>query len=135
MPTPRFAARVTALISRFRHDKKANIAVIFGIAIVPIFTAIGCAVDYSLATRMKAKLQAAADAASVASIAAKSPGYLAATTMPSNRPVPAGATDANNVFNGNMSGITGFTLVSLTSTVTKTGATLTSNVQFSASVR
>ncbi len=134
MSAPRFSTRLFRLISRFRHDKKANVAVIFVVALIPILTAIGCAVDYSLATRMKAKLQAAADAASVASIAAKSPGYLAATTMASNGPVPAGATDANNVFNGNMSGITGFTLVSLTSTVTKTGATLTSNVQFSASV-
>src|SRR6204780_1930309 len=134
MSAPRFSTRLFRLISRFRHDKKANVAVIFVVALIPILTAIGCAVDYSLATRMKPKLQAAGDAASVASIAAKSPGYLAATTMASNGPVPAGATDANNVFNGNMSGITGLTLVSLTSTVTKTGATLTSNVQFSASV-
>ena len=134
MSAPRFSTRLFRLISRFRHDKKANVAVIFVVALIPILTAIGCAVDYSLATRMKAKLQAAADAASVASISAKSPGYLAATTMTSNGSVPAGVTDANNVFNGNMSGITGYTLVSLTSTVTKTGSLLASSVQYSASV-
>ena len=134
MSAPRFSTRLFRLISRFRHDKKANVAVIFVVALIPILTAIGCAVDYSLATRMKAKLQAAADAASVASISAKSPGYLAATTMTSNGSVPSGVTDANNVFNGNMSGITGYTLVSLTSTVTKTGSMLTSTVQYSASV-
>jgi Flp pilus assembly protein TadG len=134
MSAPRFSTRLFRLISRFRHDKKANIAVIFVVALIPILTAIGCAVDYSLATRMKAKLQAAADAASVASISAKSPGYLAATAMTSNGPVPAGVTDANNIFNGNMNGITGYTLVSLTSTVTKTGALLASNVQYTASV-
>jgi Flp pilus assembly protein TadG len=134
MSLPRFLNRPIRLISRFRHDKQANIAVIFVVALIPILTAVGCAVDYSLATRMKAKLQAAADAASVASISAKSPGYLAATTMTSNGSVPSGVTDANNVFNGNMSGITGYTLVSLTSTVTKTGSMLTSTVQYSASV-
>jgi Flp pilus assembly protein TadG len=134
MSAPRFSNRFITLISRFRHDKRANIAVTFIVALIPILTAVGCAVDYSLANRMKAKLQAAADAASVASIAAKSPGYLAATTMVSNGSVPAGVTDANNVFNGNMSGIAGYTLLSLTSTVTKTGSTLASNVQFSASV-
>jgi Flp pilus assembly protein TadG len=134
MSAPRFTNRFIRLISRFRHDKQANIAVTFIIALIPILTAMGCAVDYSMATRMKAKLQAAADAASVASISAKSPGYLAATTMASNGPVPAGVTDANNVFHGNMSGITGYTLLSLTPTVTKTGSTLTSAVQFSASV-
>ena len=76
----------------------------------------------------------AADAASVASISAKSAGYIAATTMPSDGSVPAGVTDANNVFNGNMSGIAGYSNLSVTSTVTKTGSTLASNVQFGADV-
>src|ERR1700737_5668984 len=115
MSAPPFAKRVTALISRFRRDKKANIAVIFAIALIPILTALGCAVDYSLATRMKAKLQSAADAASVAAISQKSPGVIAAAAMSGNGSVPAGVTDANNVFNGNMSGITGFNYLSRTS--------------------
>ena len=54
-----------SLIGRFRKDRRGNIAVVFAIALLPILSAIGCAVDYSLATRMRAKLQAAADAASV----------------------------------------------------------------------
>jgi hypothetical protein len=57
-------------------------------------TAIGASVDYSMAAGMKAKLQSAADAAGVASILAKSAGYIAATTMVSNGPVPAGVTAA-----------------------------------------
>ena len=134
MSAPRFAARLIALLPRFLRDKRANIAVIFAIALVPLLIAIGCAVDYSMATRMKAKLQSAADAASVASISSKSPGYLAATTMSSNGPIPTAVTDANNIFNGNMSGISGFSNLSLVSTVTKTGVTLISNVQFSAQV-
>ena len=113
-----------SLIGRFRKDRRGNIAVIFAIALLPILTAVGCAVDYSLATRMRAKLQAAADAAGVASIAQKSPGFIAAAAMTGNGSVAAAVTDANNVFDGNMSGITGYTNLSRTSTVTKTGIKL-----------
>jgi Flp pilus assembly protein TadG len=122
------------LIGRFRKDRRGNIAVIFAIALLPILTAMGCAVDYSLATRIKAKLQAAADAAGVASIAQKSPGFIAAAAMTGDGSITAGVTDANKVFDGNMFGITGYTLISRTSTVTKTGIKLASSVQFSAEV-
>jgi Flp pilus assembly protein TadG len=125
---------LSRLIGRFGGDRRGNIAVIFAIACVPIISAVGCAVDYSMAARMKAKLQSAADAASVASISQKSPGYVAAAAMTSNGPVPAGVTDANNIFNGTMSTITGYSNLSVTSTVTKTGIKLASNVQFSARV-
>ena len=106
-------------IGRFRRDKSGNIAVIFAIALLPVLTAIGSAVDYSLATRMKAKLQSAADAASVASLSQKSPGFTAAAAMTGDGSVTAGVTDANNVFDGNMNGVTGYTNLSRTSTVTK----------------
>src|SRR6266436_4751826 len=122
------------LIDRFRRDKRANVAMIFGIAVVPLISAMGCAVDYSMANRMRAKLQSAADAASVASLSQKSPGYIAAAAMTGDGSVSAGVTDANKVFDGNMSPITGYTNLSRTSTVAKTGIKLTSNVQFSADV-
>jgi Flp pilus assembly protein TadG len=134
MPAPRFPDRFIGLLSRFRHDKSANIALIFVFATLPLLLAVGCAVDYSVAIRMRAKLQSAADAASVAAISQKSPGYTAAVAMTGNGSVPDGVNDANNVFNGNISGITGFSNLSLTSTVTKTNNILNSNVQFSADV-
>jgi Flp pilus assembly protein TadG len=121
-------------IGRFRRDQRGNIAVVFTLACIPLISAVGCAIDYSEATRMKAKLQSAADAASVASISQKSLGYIAASQMTGNGSVTAGVTDANNIFNGNISAVTGYTNLALTSTVTKTGITLTSNVQFSANV-
>ena len=136
MSAPRFAARLSALLSRFRHDKAANVAVIFGIAIIPIMTALGCAVDYSLATRLKAKLQAAADAASVAAIAVNSPGYIQASSMTGDGTVANGQTDALKIFNGNMNGVTGYAYSAApnapSATVTKTGIRLTSVVQYSA---
>ena len=122
------------LMNRFRGDQRGNIAVIFAIACVPIISAVGCAADYSMATRMRAKLQSAVDAASVASISQYSPGFIAAAAMTTNGSVAAGVTDANNIFNGIMTTMTGYSNLSVTTTVTKTGIKLTSNVQYSASV-
>jgi len=126
--------RITALISRFRRDTRANIAVIFAIGSVPIITAVGCATDYSMAVRMKSKLQSAADSASLASISFNSAGYLAAAAMTSNGSVGAGVTEANNIFNGNAATFSGYQNLTVNSTVTKTGANLTSVVTFGADV-
>jgi Flp pilus assembly protein TadG len=121
-------------LKRFARDERGNIAVIFAIASVPLLAAVGCAVDYSMATRIKAKLQSAADAASVGALAVGSPAYDAAGAMGSTGPVPAGVTDANNIFNANTNGVTGFQNLVVTPTVTKTNNSLTSQVTFSAQV-
>lgn len=121
-------------LNRFRRNRSGTTAVLFGIACVPLITAVGCAIDYSMATRLRAKLQSAADGASVAAISQKSPGFVAASAMTGDGSVAAGVTDANNVFDGNMNGIGGLNNLSRTSTVTKTGIKLTSKVQFSADV-
>jgi Flp pilus assembly protein TadG len=123
-----------ALLARFRRDNKANIAVIFGIAVIPVLTAVGAAVDYSMATRMQAHMQSAADAASVASISVNSAGYRAAALMTTDGSVAAGVAESNAVFNGNMATIGGYLNLSVTSTVTKTGPTLASTVTFSGQV-
>jgi Flp pilus assembly protein TadG len=122
------------LIRRFGRDQRGNMALTFAIVSVPLLTAVGAASDYSLATRMRAKLQSAADAAAVASISQQSPGFLAAAAMTSDGTVAAGVTDANKVFNGIMATITGYTNLSETATVTKTGVRLASNVTFTAQV-
>jgi Flp pilus assembly protein TadG len=49
------------LISRFRRDQRGNIAVIFVIALIPILTAVGCAIDYSRASRALSSMQSALD--------------------------------------------------------------------------
>ena len=122
------------LVRRFGSDRRGNIAVIFTLTCIPLISAVGCAVDYSTAARIKAKLQSAADGATVASISQKSPGYVAAAAMTSNGSVTAGVNDAYNVFGGNMNSVAGYTNLSRTSTVTKTGIQLASNFQFSADV-
>ena len=126
--------RLKQYLSRFRRDRRGNVAAIFAITAIPLISAIGCAVDYSLATRMKAKLQTAADAAGIAALSQKSPGFLAASVMTGNGSIAAGVTDANNVFDANMNGITGYQNLVRSSTVTKTGIKLAATVTYTADV-
>ena len=126
---------VNRLMRRFRNDQRGNLAVIFAIACVPLISAIGCAIDYTEAVRIKSKLQSAADAAAVAAISQQSSGWLAASLMTTNGEVTAGENDARNVFNGNITNFLSlFNGQTVTATVTKTGANLTLVVSFSANV-
>lgn len=123
-----------SLLRLFCRDRSGNIAVLFTLAALPALSAVGCAIDYSRATQIRAKLQAASDAASVGSLAKTSPGFIAAGAMTGDGSVPAGVTDATTLFNGNMNGVTGYTLNNVTPTMVKSGSTITSTVQFSANV-
>jgi Flp pilus assembly protein TadG len=123
------------LMKRFRKDQRGNIAVIFGIATIPLISAIGCAVDYSEASRIQAKMQSAADAAAVASISQNSQGWVAASQMSGNGEVTVAETDARNIFNGNVTASASlYNTLTVTPTVTKTGVNLTSTVTFTAKV-
>lgn len=90
MPT---GYRYLKLLSRFRRDQNGNIAIIFALALLPILTFVGSAVDYSLAVRAKAKLSASMDAAMLAAT-----GYTAMRGTASDA-----KTAATNMFNGQMS--------------------------------
>jgi Flp pilus assembly protein TadG len=83
------AGRITALISRFRRDTKANVAVTFAIVMVPTVFLLGMALDYTHAQRMKSNLDAATDAAAVAAVT---------SSMMQQTPQVA-QTTAKNVFN------------------------------------
>ena len=107
---------------------------IFALACIPLITAVGCAVDYSRATAVRAKLLAAADAASVGSIAKASPAFAAAGAMTSDGTIPAGVIDAKNIFDANRANLTGYTLNSVKPTVVKSGSRVTSTVAFDASI-
>ncbi|MGL9619520.1 pilus assembly protein [Bradyrhizobium sp. U531] len=128
-------AALSSTIRRFGRDRRGNIAVIFALACVPLITTVGCAVDYSRATQIRAKLQAAADSASVGAVAKASPGFAAAGTMTSDGSIAVGVTDAKNIFNANVANLTGYTLNSVTPTVVKSGSTVTSTVAFSGSIK
>jgi Flp pilus assembly protein TadG len=128
------ASRLAAHIGRFRRDQRGNIAVIFALSLMPMLSAVGCAIDYSRATQIRSKLQSAIDAASVGSVSRTSPAFIAAGAMTADGSIAAGVTDAKKIFKGNVSGFGGYTLNSMTAAVTKTGGTITSTTAFSAQV-
>jgi Flp pilus assembly protein TadG len=68
MPRLRFANRLKTLISRFRRDRKANIAVIAALTMVPVIFLLGMTLDFTQAMRKKEQLDAAADAAVIAAV-------------------------------------------------------------------
>src|SRR5689334_14479027 len=119
------------LLRRLRRDVTGNVAVTFAIVCVPLISAVGCGVDYSRYNQIRAKLQAAIDAASVGAVSRTSPAFIAAGTMTSDGVINVGNDDATKIFNGNMAGVGGYTLNSFTPEVKKTGATLTAKVSFS----
>jgi Flp pilus assembly protein TadG len=121
-------------IRRFRRAQSGNVAAIFAITLVPLLSAMGCAIDYTRAAQIRSQLQNAIDTASVGSVAKASPGFVAAGAMTSDGPIAAGVADATNLFNGSMSGKAGYTLNSLTVNVAKSSGEVTSTVQFSAQV-
>ncbi|MGJ5130763.1 TadE/TadG family type IV pilus assembly protein [Bradyrhizobium oligotrophicum] len=125
---------LSSLLGRLRRDVSGNVAVTFAIVCVPLITAVGCGVDYSRANQMRAKLQAAVDAASVGAVSRTSPAFIAAGTMTSDGVIAAGNDDAAKIFNGNMSGTSGYTLTSLTPEVKKAGSVLSATVSFTATV-
>jgi Flp pilus assembly protein TadG len=53
--------RVRAAANRFAGAKQGNIAVIFAIALVPVISFVGAAIDYSRANRARSSMQAALD--------------------------------------------------------------------------
>jgi Flp pilus assembly protein TadG len=66
-------ARVGSLAGEFGSAKRGNSAIIFAIAALPIISAVGCVIDYSYASMIKTKLQATADAATLATVSFNSP--------------------------------------------------------------
>jgi Flp pilus assembly protein TadG len=117
-----------------RRDRAANVAITFALALVPLVGVVGIGVDYTAAIRARAQLQAAADSASIGSISATSAAAAAAVSMSGDGPVDAGASQAGNLFNSNIAGRADFRNVKVSTSVTKTGLTLNSSVQFSADV-
>ncbi|GGE40845.1 membrane protein [Agaricicola taiwanensis] len=57
-----------SLVSRFGQDQRGNIAMMFGLSILPVVIAMGLALDYTRASDLKTRLQAAADYAALATM-------------------------------------------------------------------
>ncbi len=57
--------RLQSLLGRFGRSEQGNIAMLFGIAVVPIITFVGAAVDYTRANTARSSMQAAMDSTSL----------------------------------------------------------------------
>jgi Flp pilus assembly protein TadG len=126
-------ARMRTLISHFYADAGGNVAIITGLAAVPLLAAVGCVIDYSMATMIKTKLQAAADAATLATVSSNSPIVASAK---SSGNVSAGSAYATNFFNAGASTISSSVATNRTSSanVSMSGSTMTAQLTFSANV-
>ncbi len=125
-------ARLRVLFGNFQSNSRGNVAVITALAALPMMAAIGCVIDYSNASMIRTKLQAAADAAALATVSINSPVIATAKGMSSGGTVSGGSTYASNFFSANLPA--GYTSVSPTATVTLTGTTVTAVVSFSTTV-
>ena len=126
-------AQARAALADFRTDKRANVAVITAVSAIPVCAAIGCVVDYAMASMVTTKLQAAADAATLATVSANSPIIASAKSSGS---VSNGSTFATNFFNADVLQINNSKNMSVspTATVTLSGATVTATVSYTAQV-
>ena len=125
-------ARLRVLFANFQSNSRGNVAVITALAALPMMAAIGCAIDYSNASMIRTKLQAAADAAVLATVSVNSPVVATSKGMTGNGTVSGGSTYAANFFSANLPA--GYTSVSPTATVTLTGTTVTAVVSYSTTV-
>ncbi|HEY0328331.1 MAG TPA: pilus assembly protein TadG-related protein [Rhodopseudomonas sp.] len=65
MPLASPLRRLRRAARAFRSAENGNIAVLFGIAVIPLISFVGVAVDYSQATAARSAMQAAADSATL----------------------------------------------------------------------
>ena len=110
--------RLRVLFANFQSNNRGNVAIITALAALPMMAAIGCVIDYSNASMIRTKLQAAADAAALATVSVNSPVIATAKGMSSGGAVSGGSTYASNFFSANLPA--GYTSVSPTATVTLT---------------
>lgn len=60
--------KFTKLVQRLLHEKRGNVFMMTGFAIIPLVGATGMGIDYARASRVDTKLSAAADAAALAAV-------------------------------------------------------------------
>ena len=98
-------------LQRLRTSERGNIAVIFALALIPLMTGMGAAVDFSRANATKEAVQAALDSALLAGARDGSStwGTLAASVFNSNLaskqfsvPTPAFSKDGNSIYSGSV---------------------------------
>jgi Flp pilus assembly protein TadG len=131
VPLIRFSAQFTRLrarIANFQANRRGNVAIITALAALPMISAVGCVADYSMSSMIRTKLQAAADASTLATVSNNSPIVSAAKNMSGDGTVTGGSSYALNFFGADT---TAFSNVTDGATVSKSGQTITATVTYS----
>lgn len=89
--------RLSAPLARLRRDRRGNVLMLFGFALVPITFATGMAIDYGTAMRIQTDLNAAADAAALSATSLSMMG----------KSVAEAETQARIMFEAHAAGVTG----------------------------
>jgi Flp pilus assembly protein TadG len=111
------------ILSRFVQDRRGNVAMIFGLAAIPLIFAVGMSVDYANNARKWSAMNAAADAAALA-------GVTPAMMLQSDA---AAQTAATNMFTAQVTGvISNDSVTNLTITSSTNGLQRTVTVNYTA---
>ena len=116
--------RLTPILAAFHRASRGNVAVMFGIAAIPIMLAVGAAVDYSFANRTKAVLDQTADAASLSAVSQSALSLSAAKEQ----------TNAVKFFKAQAASLKRGSLDTVSAKVTDSGNGRTAVVNYTASV-
>jgi len=116
--------KIAGLFRRFAKNEKANVAIIFGLALVPTIYLTGMGVDYTLAVDRETELDAAADAAALSAV---TPTMMAGSTTVAQQ-------QAINTFNAQASQITNtnYSPGNVTVTIATAGSVRTATVTWAA---
>lgn len=123
-----------SLLRKFIENRSGNYTMMMGLLALPLFGAVGIAVDYSQATRVRSLLANAADAAALGAVSRGSPTYKHGGVFTADWTEQDAKNDALNLFNAFIVGKTGFTLDEVTATFDRVGTDITAEVNFSAKV-
>lgn len=116
--------KIMRLIHAFCGNRCGNVAIIFGLVIIPIIAAVGAAVDYGFASRASAQLNSIADAAALSAVSQSALGEDSATAQ----------TNAVNFFNAQVNVLARGTVTGVSAKVTDSGTGRTSVLTYTASV-
>jgi Flp pilus assembly protein TadG len=109
---------------QFGRSRSGNVAILFGIASVPMVIGIGAAIDYSRLATFRTKLNNAADIATLGSI---SKDALPFKNTPTNAQV-------KKVFDQASAAVSGVTITNFQAIITSSATTMTVTVNYTASV-
>ena len=107
---------------RFIRDRRGNIAILFGLALIPIAFLIGMALDFSSAADKRLRLNAAADAAALSAV----------TPAAMNETVAQAQTAAQNIFAAQASLISNLSFTNPTVNIVQNGTARTVTVSYTA---